>query len=170
MFGKSKKEKDIQSMLEGLTPEQMKDLQEAINSYNASQEGNATNENSTNVEKETTANANSEKGNEVAKTTDDTTPADDSNQQEPNAIPIENVMLKSDFEEYVKKFEDRLNGVASENKELKDKNEALAKENEELKQKYEKNSFGTYKNNSTNGNQEVKPKEDFKSYTSKFFK
>lgn len=166
MFGKGKKEKDITKMLEGLTPEEMQDLQEAINGYNESQKGNATNETNSENQAQQSASEN-EKSNEVAKTTDDTTPADN---EQHNAIPIENVMLKSDFDEYVKKFEERLNGLANENEDLKKKNQELEKQNGDLKEKYENNSFGNYKNNATNGNQEVKPKETFKDYTDKFFK
>lgn len=166
MFGKGKKEKDIQKLLEGLTPEEMNDLTEAINAYNESQKGNATNENSSNAQDNASEN---EKSNEVAPTTDDTTPAEN-NEQQPNAIPIENVMLKSDFEEYVKQFEEKFSNVQKENEELKNKNSELEKEKEDLKEKYEKGSFGNYTDKSANASQQVKTKETFKEYTDKFFK
>ena len=68
MFGKGKKEKDIQKMLDGLTPEEKSDLfeslkalQEAKTDENNEQKGNETDKNSTDGANPEVANANDEK-------------------------------------------------------------------------------------------------------------
>ena len=187
MFGKGKKEKDIQKMLEGLTPEEKSDLLEALKGEESEeQKGEETNENSTNESvNQEVANANDEKVNEGAEIPNDTNPATDGEAQPTDAIPVSEVMLKSDFAKYLEQFENRFKNIEeknaqlenqkaqleNQNKELTDKATALEKENEDLKEKYENNSFGNYGNKSNddkvNG---VAPKESFKEYADKYFK
>lgn len=179
MFGKGKKEKDIQKVLEGLTPEEKQDLLEALKGdENNEQKGEDTSKDSTNGVDSDSANGNDEKVNEGATTSNDTNPADnDENTQEPNAIPVSEVMLKSDFQEYLNQFEtrfknleDKNTALENQNKELTDKNTALAKENEDLKAKYENNSFGNYGNKANDDKNTNKEKENFNTYMGKFFK
>lgn len=180
MFGKGKKEKDIQKVLEGLTPEEKQDLLEALKGDESNeQKGNETNENSTNGATEVDASANNEKVNEGAATPNDTNPASNEGEAQPTeAIPVSEVMLKSDFQKYVEQFDTRFKSLEekntaleNQNKDLTDKNNALAKENEDLKAKYENGSFGNYNNKANDDkNNDGKPKESFTEYANKYFK
>ena len=106
MFGKGKKEKDIQKVLEGLTPEEKQDLLESLKADESNeQKGNETNENSTNGANPTETNE-SEKVVEGATTSNDNNPVEQEEQAQqeptqPNAISVDDVMLKSDFEKYL---------------------------------------------------------------------
>lgn len=182
MFGKGKKEKDIQKVLEGLTPEEKQDLLESLKADESNeQKGNETNVDSTNGA-DVKPTSESEKVVEGATTSNDNNPVVEEQQaqeeQEPtNAIPIEDVMLKSDFEKYLEEFNKRLDAsnekltaLEKHNADLEAKNNALAKENEDLKAKYENNSFGNYGNRSNDDKGESNKKESFKDYADKYFK
>lgn len=179
MFGKGKKEKDIQKVLEGLTPEEKSDLLEALKGDESKeQKGDETNVSPTNESaNQEVANANDEKGNEGAEIPNDTTPATDEEAQQSNAISVDDVMLKGDFQKYVEQFENRFKAIEeknatleNQNKELNDKNVALQKENEDLKAKYENNSFGQYGNKANDDKNNSTTKESFQAYADKYFK
>lgn len=168
MFGKNKKEKELSQLLEKLTPEEKQDL---ISKLTETSEGEKPSETTpttteTKVVEEKVDKPNVEKSDEGAKTPVEDTPATETEQpqvqEQPNAIPIENVMLKSDFEKYIQDFEARLNGVKKEN-------EQLAQENKELKEKYENGSFGNYNNHNTDGTNDKPAKESYDEYMKKFF-
>ena len=144
------------------------------------QKGNLTDANSTNDANVQPTNE-SEKVVEGATTSNDNNPVEEEQQaqeQEPtNAIPIEDVMLKSDFQKYLEEFNkkldasnEKLTALEKHNADLEAKNNALAKENEDLKAKYENNSFGNYGNRATDNKGENNKKESFKDYADKYFK
>lgn len=176
MFGKNKKERDLSQLLEKLTPEEKQDLVAKLNETSEGEKPSETTPASTEtkVVEEDVDKTIAEKGKEGAKTPVEDTPATETEQpqvqeEQPNAIPIENVMLKSDFEKYIQDFEARLNGVKKENEQLQAENKQLAQENEELKEKYENGSFGNYNNRNTNSNNEKPAKESYDEYMKKFF-
>jgi hypothetical protein len=182
MFGKGKKEKDIQKVLEGLTPEEKQDLLESLKADESNeQKGNETNENSTNGANPTETNE-SEKVVEGATTSNDNSPVEQEEQAQqeptqPNMLRVEDVMLKSDFEKYLEEFNKRLDAsnekltaLEKHNADLEAKNNELAKENEDLKAKYENNSFGNYGNRANDDKGESNKKESFKDYADKYFK
>lgn len=186
MFGKGKKEKDIQKMLDGLTLEEKSDLFESLKALqevktdaktdeNNEQKGNETDKNSTDGANPEVANVNDEKVNEGATTSNDTNPATDDEAQQPNALSVDDVMLKSDFEKYLEQFENRFKGLEeknatleNQNKDLTDKNKALEDENAKLKEKYENGSFGQYGNKANDDKNNSTTKETFDTYKNKF--
>lgn len=175
MFGRGNKEKNIQKMLDNLSPDEKNDLLALLQGDNEKGENASENSTASNVENQNTTNPNDEKPNEVAKTTDEVEPVvskdNQQNEQEKqgNLISVDDIMLKDDFKKYVEDFEKRYNVVIKEKEEMQLQNETLAKENEELKQKYENTSFGNYTTKSTDGKVEPKKNETFDDYANQFF-